>query len=119
MKKILIADDEDIVRRALTRMLRSDKYHITEAIDGEDAVSKWNQLDPDLVILDILMPKKTGIQVLEEVNRNENCKIILISAYSGGYNLEKAQELGAEHFIPKPFDDIHQIKSTIKEILGE
>ena len=78
MKKILIADDEDIVRRALTRMLRSDKYHITEAIDGEDAVSKWNQLDPDLVILDILMPKKTGIQVLEEVNRNENCKIILI-----------------------------------------
>ncbi|MBC86539.1 MAG: response regulator [Bdellovibrionaceae bacterium] len=117
MAKILIVDDEDIIRRALARIFTSEKHQVIEAADGEQAIAQWREVQPDLVFLDVLMPGRTGVQVLEEMEGNIHCKVVLMSAYTGEYNLETAKALGAQYFIPKPFDDIQSLKSLVEEIL--
>ncbi|MEZ4872450.1 MAG: response regulator [Bdellovibrionales bacterium] len=65
-KKILIVDDEDIVRRALFWVLDRSVFEVFEAKDGVEALEMWGDVKPDLVFLDVLMLSKTGVQVLEE-----------------------------------------------------
>lgn len=115
---VLIADDETIVRLALKRALSVLNCTIIEASNGEEAVEKWNQSNPALVFLDVLMPGLTGPQVLSEIGQN-NAKIILMSAYTGEYDMEKARSLGANLFIAKPFEDIFSIVEKAKELLHE
>jgi CheY-like chemotaxis protein len=119
MKKILIVDDEPLVRRSLKRALEHAGYQIFEAPDGKAGLSLWQETKPDLVFLDILMPGLTGPQVLSEIAADVRgpCKVILISAYSGEYSLDSAKSLGADHFIPKPFEDIFGIVKLVSEML--
>ncbi len=117
--KVLIIDDEPLVRRSLKRALESQGYTVSEAADGKQGLALWQSEIPDLVFLDILMPGLTGPQVLSELRPEvrEKCKVILISAYSGEYNLDSAKGLGADHFIPKPFEDIFGIVKIVSEML--
>lgn len=119
MKRILVVDDEPLVRRSLKRALESAGFSVVEAPDGKQGLEMWTQEKPDLVFLDILMPGLTGPQVLAEINPDlrEKSKIILISAYSGEYNLDSAKSLGADHFIPKPFEDVFGIVKIVSEML--
>lgn len=119
MKKILVVDDEPLVRRSLKRALESSGYQVLEAADGKIGLQVWRQEKPDLVFLDILMPGLTGPQVLAELpsEAREASLVILISAYSGEYNLDSAKSLGADHYIPKPFEDIFGIVKTVAEML--
>lgn len=116
--RVLIADDESIVRRALVRALASKKVETIEAEDGEQALQIWKEKDPDLVFLDVLMPGLTGPQVLKELDRIQ-AKVVLMSAYTGEYNVEKARSLGADLFIPKPFDNIFEIVDKAMELVNE
>lgn len=119
MKKILICDDEPLVRRSLKRALESQGFQIVEAADGQTGIHIWRQEKPDLVFLDVLMPGLTGPQVLNELEpdvRNRS-KVILISAYTGEYSLDSAKSLGADHFIPKPFEDVFAIVKLVSEML--
>ena len=120
MKRILIIDDEPLVRRSLRRALESKGFQIFEAADGKLGLQAWQNELPDLVFLDILMPGLTGPQVLSEISVSirEKCKVILISAYSGEYSLDSAKSLGADHFIPKPFEDIFGIVRIVSEMLN-
>lgn len=116
--KILIIDDEPLVRRSLARALKAKDHEPFEAIDGQDGLAKWSHLRPDLVFLDVLMPGLSGPQVLAEIDPKlkENTRIILISAFSGEHNPETAQRLGADLFIPKPFDDIFVVVKIAEEL---
>jgi CheY-like chemotaxis protein len=107
--KILIVDDEPLVRRSLGRALKSHGHEILEAEDGLQGLQTWREQKPDLVFLDVLMPKMTGPQVLAEIGQQRSGKVILISAFSGEHNMETALQMGADLFIPKPFDDIFSI----------
>lgn len=120
MKKILIVDDEPLVRRSLKRALESKGYQVFEAQDGKQGLDTWQAESPDLVFLDILMPGLTGPQVLSEIPEpiRQKSKVILISAYSGEYSLDSAKGLGADHFIPKPFEDIFGIVKLVSEMLS-
>lgn len=119
MKKILVIDDEPLVRRSLKRALTTGGFAVFEAQDGKQGLELWQLEKPDLVFLDILMPGLTGPQVLAEIQpdiRNLS-QVILISAYSGDYSLDSAKSLGADHFIPKPFEDIFGIVKIVAEML--
>jgi len=120
MKKILVIDDEPLVRRSLRRALESSGYQVVEANDGKQGLALWQSEKSDLVFLDILMPGLTGPQVLSEISQTirEQSKVILISAYSGEYSLDSAKGLGADHFIPKPFEDIFGIVKVVSEMLN-
>lgn len=118
-KKILICDDESLVRRSLRRALQVEGAEVSEANDGLQGIEQWRLIKPDLVFLDVLMPGLTGPQVLKEIEAQirEKTKVILISAYTGEYGLESAKSLGADTFISKPFDDIFAVVKVVSEML--
>jgi CheY-like chemotaxis protein len=120
VKKILVVDDEPLVRRSLKRVFENSGYQVVEAVDGTQGLKVWRENRPDLVFLDVLMPGLTGPQLLMEIDKEarRGCKVILISAYSGEYNLDSAKSLGADHFIPKPFEDIFGIVKLVSEMLS-
>ena len=88
------------------------------AEDGELGLEKWKKFAPEIVILDILMPKLNGPEVLEKIKPHNKAKVILISAYSGEYNLQKAQDIGADLFISKPFGDIFDVLKQTEKLFG-
>lgn len=105
--KVLVIDDEPLVRMALRRALMKIGHQVEEAIDGEEGELKWRSWGPDLVFLDVLMPKRTGPELLSQGLQSElGGRVVLMSAYGGEWDLEKARQLGADLFIAKPFDDI-------------
>jgi two-component system, response regulator PdtaR len=115
--KILIVDDESLVRKSLSRACRSKTHEVIEAVDGSEGLAKWREADPDLVFLDVLMPGLSGPEVLREIGHTTRAKVILMSAYSGEHNIVTAQQMGADIFIPKPFEDIFQVVQKAEELV--
>ncbi len=115
--KILVIDDEALVRRSLTRAFKSKGYEVQEAENGSLGLEIWKNWMPDLVLLDVLMPGLTGPEVLKEIGNSNKAKVILISAFSGEHNMETAQQMGANMFIPKPFEDIFAVIRAAEELL--
>lgn len=109
--KVLLIDDEPLVRRSLGRALQARQHEVFQAADGQEGLKLWRDIKPDLVFLDVLMPGLTGPQVLQELDdeSKNQTKIVLISAFSGEHTPETAQRLGADCFVPKPFEDIFAV----------
>lgn len=116
--KILVVDDEPLVRRSLARVAGSRAHTVLEAADGEEGLKIWRSENPDLVFLDVLMPGLTGPQVLKEIQPS-SAKVILISAYTGEYNVDTAKNLGADLFIPKPFQDIFKVIEIAERLFAD
>lgn len=116
--RVLVVDDESLVRRSLRRAFEGAGHTVTEASDGVSGLAVWKSEGPDLVILDVLMPGMTGPQVLKEIGSGSGAKIILISAYTGEYDLKKAKDVGADLFISKPFQNIFEIVKQAEELLS-
>jgi len=121
MKKILIIDDEHGIRKAIRRFLTiKGEYEIKET-DGHEASEKIKVFLPDLVILDIKMPGKSGYEILEELQQDKNTrhtKIIAISGISGGIGAAFMEVLKADAYFEKPFDN-HALKKKVDELLDE
>ena len=117
--KVLLVDDEGLVRLSLKRALAKRGHEIVEASDGDEALAIWADVAPDLVYLDVLMPKISGPEVLRglDAEARAHAKVILMSAFSGEYNLEKAKLLGADLYVPKPFDDIFAVVALGEELI--
>jgi CheY-like chemotaxis protein len=108
MAKILVIDDEEQLRDLLTQMLTRSGHTVQSAFDGVDAMRVFKQFDPDLVITDIIMPNKDGIEVITELlNASPGTPIIAISggrrAITAEFNLESAELLGVKGILSKPF----------------
>ena len=104
-KKILIVDDAMFMRSVIRKTLSEMGYqHIFEAQDGEEALLSFREHQPDLIILDITMPGKSGIEVLEEIHdENPQLKVVMCSAIGQEMMIQKALEAGAVDFIVNPF----------------
>ncbi|MNJ92675.1 putative transcriptional regulatory protein pdtaR [compost metagenome] len=115
--KFLIIDDEALVRRSLSRALKSKGHEVVEAADGNEGLALWQTSTPDLVFLDVLMPGLTGPQVLKEIGNSKTGRVVLISAFSGEHNMETALQMGADLFIPKPFEDIFAVIKMAEDLV--
>ena len=120
--KILIVDDEPSVLKMLRKMLKDESDDIVEATNGEDALQICQQQEIDLIITDIVMPKKHGIDLIMEVkNIKPNLPIIAISGgggVSGRFDyLEIAELLGAKNILHKPFD-AGELRDVVHNIIG-
>ncbi len=118
--KVLIIDDESLIRRSLRRAFESHGFKVYEAVDGDQGLRVWREVAPDVVLLDVLMPGYTGPQVLNQIQQisgRGGAKVILISAYTGEYNLNKAHDLGADLFLPKPFQDVFDVVRKAQNLL--
>ena len=104
-KKVLIADDEQDILEIISYNLTKEGYEIYTAKDGMEAIDKANQVKPDLIILDIMMPKKTGIEVCEILRTQpsfHDTLIIFLTALSDEGSQVKGLELGADDYLNKP-----------------
>jgi two-component system, chemotaxis family, chemotaxis protein CheY len=103
--KILIADDSSFMRTIIKNYLKGfDDVVIEEASDGQDALDKVNSFRPDFVLLDIIMPKINGIDVLKEIRRNNpSIKVVMVTSIGQNKMIEEALRLGAIKFVTKPF----------------
>ncbi len=120
MKKILIIDDESIIRRALQRAFNSKGYETFVAADAFMGEGLWKEQDPDLVIIDVIMPNKTGPELIAEMKSyiaDKNFKIVLISAYSGDYDTNLAKYKNIDLFIKKPFVNIFKVVEQMEGLL--
>ncbi len=117
--KILIVDDEALIRMSLARVFRSQGDEVIIAEDGVDGEKKWLQMQPDIVVLDVLMPGLSGPQLIERVQSQTKAKIVLISAYAADYDVASIKQLGADLFIAKPFDNIFSVAAQIKQLVTE
>lgn len=104
-KRILIVDDEDIVVRSCLRILSSDEYTVDVANNGLDALAKIAEQEYDMIILDIMMPKMNGMEVLKRVKESHpDIDVIMITGLNEIDTAVKAMKLGAFDYLPKPFD---------------
>lgn len=114
-KRILIVDDEPHILRTLEDLLAAEGYIIYKASDGKKAVEQAEAVLPDLVILDVMMPKMDGFEVLKRLKKNESTMdipIIMLTVKSTVQDVEQGIKLYAEKYISKPFNS----ESLIKEI---
>lgn len=114
--KVLVIDDEPLVRRALGKALRLRGHEVFEAEDGEAGLTQWQSVDPDLVFVDVLMPKKSGTEVISEIGKGRRAKVILMSAFAGGHNVEQTQSIGADLFLAKPFENVIEIVKIAEDL---
>lgn len=119
MASILIVDDAAFMRMMLKDILTKNGYRIAgEAADGNEAVSKYSELKPDLVTLDITMPEKDGIQALKEIRAiDPDATCVMCSAMGQQAMVIEAIQAGAKDFIVKPFQ-ADRVVESIKKILG-
>lgn len=107
------------MRRSLNRALKLKGYEVMEATNGVEGLQSWKSWQPDLVFLDVLMPGLTGPEVLKEIrSENSPAKVILMSAFSGEHNMQTAQQMGANIFVPKPFEDIFAVVALAEGLLS-
>ena len=105
-KRILIVDDEEVIRKFLKIHLAKLGYEVQEAADGEQAIEQLRKDDFDLLICDILMPKKDGWEVIKEVKSNPKTKdipVIVLTAKNEDSDMFKGYDLGANYYMTKPF----------------
>jgi DNA-binding response OmpR family regulator len=119
-KKILVVDDEPNVIRTLTFVLKKEGYDVSSAVDGEEALVKARESKPNLMFLDVMMPKKNGYEVCQELKSDVGTRdihIIILSAKGQEADKEKALSAGANEFMTKPFSPV-AIIGRVKELLS-
>ena len=120
-KRVLIADDKDLVRKSLTKDLENLGYDVREAADGEQALQELANDHIDLLICDVLMPNKTGWELLRAVKSNPKTKdlpVIVLTVKNVEPDMFSGYELGADYYMSKPFTKsqlLHGIQLLFEE----
>jgi two-component system chemotaxis response regulator CheY len=106
MARVMIADDSDAIRLVLQDIMSIGNHEIVaEAVNGNEAVQKFSEVVPDILLLDLAMPKKDGLLVLKEImEKHPKAKVILITASDNQNIINECLKVGASAFISKPFD---------------
>lgn len=122
--KILIADDELLIRKTLHKVFERQGHEVKSVADGDEALQLWPSFQPQLVILDVLMPNVGGVEVLEKIKGlgfldSKDLAVVMISAYSAGGTKEDFILKGATDFVRKPFDDVYDFAKHCLDLVKE
>lgn len=120
--KVMLADDHVLIREGIRQLLEFDGAIevIDEANDGNECLEKLNRVKPDILLLDINMPKKNGIEVLEEIkNNNMNVKVLILTVHNEVEYLLKALDIGVDGYILKDTESNELKKAIISIVNGE
>ena len=103
-KKVLVAEDEALIRLDIVETLTAAGFDVIgEAADGEEAVDLALDLEPDVIIMDVKMPKLDGLSAAEQISKELSCAIVMLTAFSQHELVERASEVGAMAYVVKPF----------------
>ncbi|MEI8230159.1 MAG: response regulator [Candidatus Peregrinibacteria bacterium] len=117
--KILIVDDSAFMRTILKDLMKKayPDAEILEAADGNEAITQYRSKRPELLLLDLIMPEKDGMEVLKEIGQESCKKIVVVSSVGQETMIEEARKLGADAYVVKPFDE-KELSTTVKDVLG-
>lgn len=122
-KTILLVDDDPLINRMYYVKLSADGYDVEVAANGEEALIAVRKHKPDLILLDLMMPKMNGVETLKELKKDDKTKdikiLILTNLEDKGGNLEKAKEMGALDYLVKAKIDVKTLSEKVKSILSE
>lgn len=121
MEKILIADDDDAIRKTVSAYLRNENYEVTEAKDGQEAVDICAAQDFDLIIMDAMMPRRDGFSACREIRSRQNTPIIMLTALGMEYDRLHGFEVGVSDYVIKPFSSrelVMRIKAIRRLMMG-
>ncbi len=120
--KILIAEDDANILGLLSVFLSGLGYEVSLARDGEEALTVAEQVKPDLLILDVKMPKMNGFKLINTLTMDRHDipmpKVILLTSLADQENVQRGMSVGADVYIPKPFN-LEDVAARVKELLGE
>ena len=118
--KILIVDDEPNIVISLEFLMKKEGFEIAIATDGEEALAKVASFGPDLMLLDVMMPKKSGFEVCEALRAdpaNANLQIVMLTAKGRDTEVAKGLAIGADAYVTKPFST-KELVTKVKSMLG-
>ena len=121
MYNILVVDDDKEIVGAIEIYLKNEGYNILKAYNGKEALDLVNKNDIHLILLDIMMPEKDGLETLEELRKTKNIPVILLSAKSEDYDKIGGLNLGADDYITKPFNPLEliaRVKSHLRRYVS-
>lgn len=121
-KNILIIDDESALQKTLGEFIRNQNYNVLPALDGEIGLALARKNSPDLILLDLVMPKKNGFEVLAALKKDDatkNIPVIVLTNLSEMVDIDKVLELGATTYLVKGDHALVDILQKIKSTLGE
>lgn len=119
-QKILFIEDEPHLQKAVGEVLKQEGFEILSALDGEEGLNLVKKEKPDLVLLDLILPKKDGFEVLKEMKADEKLKgipVIILTNLEGTGDVEKALNLGATTYLVKANYELEDVVSKIKDFL--
>lgn len=117
--KVLICDNEEVLRTLVRAALAPDGYDIAEARDGDESVELARSFDPDLIVLDMMMPGRTGLEVLQELRGEERfaeTPVVMLTARTQEADRANASSAGADRFLSKPFSPV-ELASVVGDLL--
>ena len=114
--KILVADDDRNICELLRMYVEKEGYTVVLAGNGEEALSKFDEENPDIILLDVMMPRLDGWQVCRELRKKSECPIIMITAKGETFDKVLGLELGADDYVVKPFEP-KEIVARVKAVL--
>lgn len=121
-KKILIIEDEEVLSGLLQKKLTREGYDLSMARNGEEGLERMREVKPDLILLDIIMPKMGGFEVMEEMVKDEELKkipIIIISNSGQPVEIGRAQKLGARDWLIKTEFDPQEVIDKVVKVIGK
>ncbi|MEG0288241.1 MAG: response regulator YycF [Carnobacterium sp.] len=117
MKKVLVVDDEKPISDIVKFNLTKEGYDVYTAYDGEEALEKVEEVEPDLIILDLMLPKIDGLEVCREIRKTHDMPIIMVTAKDSEIDKVLGLELGADDYVTKPFSNrelVARVKANLR-----
>lgn len=116
MTKILVVEDEQSLREPLVYLLKKEGYEVCEAADGDEAVRVFRAENPDLILLDLMLPKRSGNEVCQIIRQTSNVRIIMLTAKDSPIDKVVGLEIGADDYVTKPYET-PELFARIKAVL--
>lgn len=116
MTKILVVEDEQGLREPLVYLLNKEGYEVCEAADGDEAIREFKAQSPDLILLDLMLPKRSGNEVCQIIRQTSNVRIIMLTAKDSPIDKVVGLEIGADDYVTKPYET-PELFARIKAVL--
>lgn len=118
MKTVLVCDNEEPLRALVSAALDEDRYRVVEARDGEESLALARTERPDVIVLDVMMPGRSGLEVLDAIRADAELgetPVVVLTARAQASDRQAARQAGADRFLPKPFSPL-ELASVVDEL---
>jgi two-component system response regulator VicR len=119
MKKVLVVDDEKPISDIIKFNLTKEGYEVFVAFDGEEALERFAEVSPDIILLDLMLPKMDGLEVCREIRKSSDVPIIMLTAKDSEIDKVLGLELGADDYVTKPFSNrelVARVKANLRRL---